>query len=148
MFLRTCRNQFRLKAPVKESLISIHEKTYFWFLKTFLLEKISWIRQNLFSNTYFFGQKFHYLAWSASLCTLWCLWCPCSIFKTNLALILSQSGQPKWYCRSISAKPKCIKKEKDIPKLPENYKKLYQYFRLFHFHSYINIAVICHCFYM
>ena len=31
-------------------------------------------------------------------------------------------------CRSISAKPTSIKKGKDIPKLPENYKKLYQYF--------------------
>ncbi len=51
-------------------------------------------------------------------------------------------------CRSISAKPTSIKKGKDIPKLPEIYKKLYQYFRLFHCHSYNNIAVIFHCFYM
>ena len=51
-------------------------------------------------------------------------------------------------CRSISAKPRSIKKGKDIPKLPENYKKLYQYFRLFHCHSHNNIAVIFHCFYM
>ena len=52
-----------------------------------------------------------------------------------------------WRCRSISAKPTSIKEAKDIPKLPENYKKLYQYFRLFHFPSYNNIAVIIHCFY-
>ena len=50
-------------------------------------------------------------------------------------------------CRIISAKPTSLKKGKDIPKLPENYKKLYQYFRLFHFPSYNNIAVISHCFY-
>ena len=51
-------------------------------------------------------------------------------------------------CRSISAKPTSIKKGKDIPKLPENYKKLYQYFSLFHFHSYNNVAVVFHCFYI
>ena len=34
------------------------------------------------------------------------------------------------HCRSIPAKPACIKKEKDIPRLPEIQKKLYQYFRL------------------
>ena len=33
-------------------------------------------------------------------------------------------------CRSIPAKPTYIKKEKDIPRLPEIQKKLYQYFRL------------------
>ena len=44
-------------------------------------------------------------------------------------------------CRSLPAKPTSIQKEKDISRLPENWKKLYQYFRLFHFHSYINIAV-------
>ena len=51
-------------------------------------------------------------------------------------------------CRSIPAKPTGVKKEKDIPKLPEIYKKLYQYFSFFHCHSYNNIAVIFHCFYM
>ena len=35
-------------------------------------------------------------------------------------------------CRGISAKPTSIKKGKDIPKLPENYKKLYQYF-IYHY---------------
>ena len=29
-------------------------------------------------------------------------------------------------CRSISAKPTSIEEGKDIPKLPENYKKLHQ----------------------
>ena len=46
------------------------------------------------------------------------------------------------FCRSITAKPTYIKKEKDIPRLPEIWKKLYQYFRLFYFHSHNNIAVI------
>ena len=45
-------------------------------------------------------------------------------------------------CRSIPAKPTGIKKQKDIPRLPEKQKKLYQYFRLFYFHSHNNIAVI------
>ena len=58
------------------------------------------------------------------------------------------SFQKEGDCRSIAAKPTSIKKEKDIPELPEKYKKLYQYFRLFHFHSYNNTAVIFHCFYM
>ena len=48
----------------------------------------------------------------------------------------------KCLCRSIPAKPTCIRKEKDIPRLPEIQKKLYQYFRLFYFHSHNNIAVI------
>ena len=34
------------------------------------------------------------------------------------------------------------KERKGHPKLPENYKKLNQYFRLFYFHSHNNIAVI------
>ena len=52
------------------------------------------------------------------------------------------SFQKEVECRSIPAKPTVIKNEKDIPRLPEIYRKLYQYFRLFYFHSYINIAVI------
>ena len=51
--------------------------------------------------------------------------------------VLSQRGQS-----SISAKPTGMKKKKDIPRLPESWKKLYRNFRLFHFHSYNNIAVI------
>ena len=56
----------------------------------------------------------------------------------NMGMTFHKEGE----CRSISAKPTSIQKEKDIPKLPENYKKLYQYFRLFYFHSHNNIAVI------
>ena len=51
-------------------------------------------------------------------------------------------------CRSISAKPTGIQKKKDIPRLPENKKKLYGNFRLFHFHSYKNIAVLYQRVYM
>ena len=54
----------------------------------------------------------------------------------------------KGECRSISAKPTSIQKEKYIPRLPENSEKLYRNFRFFHFHSYNNIAVISHYFYM
>ena len=56
----------------------------------------------------------------------------------------TKRGSVAVYPRSLRA----YKKGKGIPKFPENYKKLYQYFRLFHFHSYNNIAVIFHCFYM
>ena len=51
-------------------------------------------------------------------------------------------------CRSISAKPTGMKKEKDIPRLTEIWKQLYRNFRLFHFHSYYNIAVIYQRLYM
>ena len=51
-------------------------------------------------------------------------------------------------CCSIPAKPTGIKKEKDIHRLPENYKKLYKYFRRFYFHSFINITVIYQRLYM
>ena len=50
--------------------------------------------------------------------------------------------------RSISAKPTGVQKEKDLIRLPENSKKLYRNFRLFHFHSLENIAVKYHCLYM
>ena len=66
----------------------------------------------------------------------------------NRRLTMGMSFHKEGECRSISAKPTSTQKEKDIPRLPENYKKLYQYFRLFYFHSYNNIAVIYHCFYM
>ena len=64
--------------------------------------------------------------------------------RSTMGMSFHKEGE----CRSISAKPTCINKGKDIPKLPENYKQLYQFFRLFHCHSYNNIAVIFHCFYM
>ena len=68
--------------------------------------------------------------------------------KQKSGLTMGMSFHKEGECRSISAKPTSIKKGKDILKLPENYTKLYQYFRLFHCHSYNNIAVIFHCFYM
>ena len=67
--------------------------------------------------------------------------------KQKRRLTMGMSFHKEGECRSISAKPTSIKEGKDIPKLPENYKKLYQYFRLFHFPSYNKIAVIFHCFY-
>ena len=47
-----------------------------------------------------------------------------------------------YFCRSVSVKPTGLKKEKDIPGSSEDYKKLYQNFRLFYFHSYNNVAVL------
>ena len=61
---------------------------------------------------------------------------------------MGRSFHKEGECRSIPAKPTGIKNEKDIPRLPEKYKKLYQYFRLFYFYSYINIAVIYQRLYM
>ena len=58
------------------------------------------------------------------------------------SLTMGMSFHKEGECRSITAKPTYIKKEKDIPRLPEIKKKLYQYFRLFYFHSHNNIAVI------
>ena len=68
--------------------------------------------------------------------------------KQKRRLTMGMSFHKEGECRSIPAKPTGIKKEKDIPRLPEKQKKLYQYFRRFHFHSDNKIAVIYHCFYM
>ena len=54
----------------------------------------------------------------------------------------------KGECRSTSLEPTGIKKEKYIPRLPENQRKLYQNFRLFFFHLYNNVAVIYQSLYM
>ena len=57
-------------------------------------------------------------------------------------------AKPIENCRSMSAKPTGIKKEKDIPGLPENYKKLYRNFGLLFFHLYIIVAFIFQRLYM
>ena len=101
-----------------------------------------------------FGAAFH-LKYRVAVELFWCVLARsllCLIYgryRSATAPLVSKSGELMHLidleiigCRSISAKPTSIQKEKDIPKLPENYKKLYQYFRLFYFHSHNNIAVI------
>ena len=68
--------------------------------------------------------------------------------KINHGNVLSQKRGGGGVLQFIREKPTGLEKEKDIPRLPENQKKLYRNFRHFQFHSYTNISVINQRLYM